>query len=198
MCSHSQTHTSFSWLFTAHRRLISDLLTSHIRLSESHFLPLSLSLHHAVLRPARSSRSSILLLHACFLLSAPHSSSFGSFSFRPACTSSTHPPLRPWSPPPSPIAVLTPVRNSSSSLSSHVSSEAANVGSLLILADGMVVEHADDFYRMQVSGTAATVDRFYLNLSWLMKTKMFTFTYHDRRLAPPPPASAPPTQHPPR
>ncbi|KAM7421851.1 hypothetical protein PAMA_010079 [Pampus argenteus] len=52
----------------------------------------------------------------------------------------------------SPIAVLTPVRNSSSSLSSHNSSETGNVGSLLILADGMVVEHPEDFYRMQVSG----------------------------------------------
>lgn len=54
-------------------------------------------------------------------------------------------------PPPSPIAVLTPVRNSSSSLSSHNSSEMGNVGNLLILADGMVVEHPEDFYRMQVS-----------------------------------------------
>uniref|UniRef100_A0A3Q4GV87 Dedicator of cytokinesis 3 n=1 Tax=Neolamprologus brichardi TaxID=32507 RepID=A0A3Q4GV87_NEOBR len=51
----------------------------------------------------------------------------------------------------SPIAVLTPVRNSSSSLSSHNSSEMGNVGNLLILADGMVVEHPEDFYRMQVS-----------------------------------------------
>uniref|UniRef100_A0A8D2ZVG5 Dedicator of cytokinesis 3 n=1 Tax=Scophthalmus maximus TaxID=52904 RepID=A0A8D2ZVG5_SCOMX len=49
-----------------------------------------------------------------------------------------------------PIAVLTPVRNSSSSLSSHNSSEMGNVGNLLILADGMVVEHPEDFYRMQV------------------------------------------------
>uniref|UniRef100_A0A8D3EC76 Dedicator of cytokinesis 3 n=1 Tax=Scophthalmus maximus TaxID=52904 RepID=A0A8D3EC76_SCOMX len=49
----------------------------------------------------------------------------------------------------SPIAVLTPVRNSSSSLSSHNSSEMGNVGNLLILADGMVVEHPEDFYRMQ-------------------------------------------------
>lgn len=54
-------------------------------------------------------------------------------------------------PPPSPVAVLTPVRNSSSSLSSHNSSEMGNVGNLLILADGMVVEHPEDFYRMQVS-----------------------------------------------
>uniref|UniRef100_A0A3Q2QWG8 Dedicator of cytokinesis 3 n=1 Tax=Fundulus heteroclitus TaxID=8078 RepID=A0A3Q2QWG8_FUNHE len=46
-----------------------------------------------------------------------------------------------------PIAVLTPVRISSPSLSSN-SSEAGN---LLILADGMVVEHPEDFYRMQVS-----------------------------------------------
>uniref|UniRef100_A0A3B4GVY5 Dedicator of cytokinesis protein 3-like n=1 Tax=Pundamilia nyererei TaxID=303518 RepID=A0A3B4GVY5_9CICH len=51
----------------------------------------------------------------------------------------------------SPVAVLTPVRNSSSSLSSHNSSEMGNVGNLLILADGMVVEHPEDFYRMQVS-----------------------------------------------
>uniref|UniRef100_M4A6E5 Dedicator of cytokinesis 3 n=1 Tax=Xiphophorus maculatus TaxID=8083 RepID=M4A6E5_XIPMA len=47
----------------------------------------------------------------------------------------------------SPIAVLTPVRISSPSLSSN-SSEAGN---LLILADGVVVEHPEDFYRMQVS-----------------------------------------------
>uniref|UniRef100_A0A7N6AAR4 Dedicator of cytokinesis 3 n=1 Tax=Anabas testudineus TaxID=64144 RepID=A0A7N6AAR4_ANATE len=52
-----------------------------------------------------------------------------------------------------PIAVLTPVRNSSSSLSSQTSSEMGNVGNLLILADGMVVEHPEDFYRMQVSGS---------------------------------------------
>ncbi|XP_034389183.1 LOW QUALITY PROTEIN: dedicator of cytokinesis protein 3 [Cyclopterus lumpus] len=46
----------------------------------------------------------------------------------------------------SPIAVLTPVR-SSSSLSSHTSSEVG--GGLLLLADGVVVEHPEDFYRMQ-------------------------------------------------
>lgn len=63
------------------------------------------------------------------------------------------PTTRPWFSPPSPIAVLTPVRNSSSSLSSHTSSETGNVGSLLILADGMVVEHPEDFYRMQVSAS---------------------------------------------
>uniref|UniRef100_A0A3Q1GSH4 Dedicator of cytokinesis 3 n=1 Tax=Acanthochromis polyacanthus TaxID=80966 RepID=A0A3Q1GSH4_9TELE len=39
------------------------------------------------------------------------------------------------------------IRNSSSSLSSHNSSE---MGNLLILADGVVVEHPEDFYRMQV------------------------------------------------
>uniref|UniRef100_A0A3B5B239 Dedicator of cytokinesis protein 3-like n=1 Tax=Stegastes partitus TaxID=144197 RepID=A0A3B5B239_9TELE len=50
----------------------------------------------------------------------------------------------------SPVAVLTLVRNSSSSLSSHNSSEMGNVGNLLILADGMVVEHPEDFYRMQL------------------------------------------------
>lgn len=52
--------------------------------------------------------------------------------------------------PNSPIAVLTPVR-SSSSLSSQTSSETANIGNLLILADGMVVENPEDFYRMQAS-----------------------------------------------
>uniref|UniRef100_A0A3Q3LP42 Dedicator of cytokinesis protein 3-like n=1 Tax=Mastacembelus armatus TaxID=205130 RepID=A0A3Q3LP42_9TELE len=51
----------------------------------------------------------------------------------------------------SPVAVLTPARNSSSSLSSQISSESGNVGNLLILADGVVVEHPEDFYRMQVS-----------------------------------------------
>uniref|UniRef100_A0A8C4NS59 Dedicator of cytokinesis protein 3 n=1 Tax=Dicentrarchus labrax TaxID=13489 RepID=A0A8C4NS59_DICLA len=57
----------------------------------------------------------------------------------------------------SPIAVLTPVRNSSSSLSSHNSSETGNVGSLLILADGMVVEHPEDFYRMQASPSSSSL-----------------------------------------
>ncbi|XP_039653721.1 dedicator of cytokinesis protein 3-like isoform X12 [Perca fluviatilis] len=55
------------------------------------------------------------------------------------------------------IAVLTPVRNSSSSLSSHNSSETGNVGSLLILADGMVVEHPEDFYRMQASPSSSSL-----------------------------------------
>lgn len=179
---------------TSHQRS-----SAHIQLSEIHFLPLSLSLHHTVLHPAHF----FSLFHHftsrtfCCFGSAPRSPRLVLFPFGPTCTSSTHPSLRPWSPPPSPIAVLTPVRNSSSSLSSHVSSETANVGSLLILADGMVVEHAEDFYRMQVSGTAGTVD-ILLDLSWLMQTKMFTLTYHDCRQAPPPPASAPPTQRPPR
>ncbi|XP_060897702.1 dedicator of cytokinesis protein 3-like [Labrus mixtus] len=57
----------------------------------------------------------------------------------------------------SPIAVLTPVRNSSSSLSSHNSSETGNVGSLLILADGMVVENPEDFYRMQASPSSSSL-----------------------------------------
>ncbi|XP_071397718.1 dedicator of cytokinesis protein 3-like, partial [Centroberyx affinis] len=57
----------------------------------------------------------------------------------------------------SPIAVLTPVRNSSSSLSSHNSSETGNVGNLLILADGMVVEHPEDFYRMQASPSSSSL-----------------------------------------
>ncbi|XP_035768450.1 dedicator of cytokinesis protein 3-like [Neolamprologus brichardi] len=57
----------------------------------------------------------------------------------------------------SPIAVLTPVRNSSSSLSSHNSSEMGNVGNLLILADGMVVEHPEDFYRMQASLSSSSL-----------------------------------------
>uniref|UniRef100_A0AAX7TPX1 Dedicator of cytokinesis 3 n=1 Tax=Astatotilapia calliptera TaxID=8154 RepID=A0AAX7TPX1_ASTCA len=53
--------------------------------------------------------------------------------------------------------VLTPVRNSSSSLSSHNSSEMGNVGNLLILADGMVVEHPEDFYRMQASLSSSSL-----------------------------------------
>nr|XP_043879419.1 dedicator of cytokinesis protein 3-like [Solea senegalensis] len=57
----------------------------------------------------------------------------------------------------SPIAVLTPVRNSSSSLSSHNSSEMGNVGNLLILADGVVVEHPEDFYRMQPSPSSSSL-----------------------------------------
>ncbi|XP_072307878.1 dedicator of cytokinesis protein 3 isoform X5 [Eucyclogobius newberryi] len=56
----------------------------------------------------------------------------------------------------SPIAVLTPVR-SSSSLSSQTSSEAGNMGNLLILADGMVVEHPEDFYRMQASPSSSSL-----------------------------------------
>ncbi|XP_053723434.1 dedicator of cytokinesis protein 3-like isoform X2 [Synchiropus splendidus] len=52
----------------------------------------------------------------------------------------------------SPVAILTPVRNPS--LSSHHLSEAGN---LLILADGMVVEHGDDFYRMQASPSSSSL-----------------------------------------
>lgn len=98
-------------------------------------------------------------------------------------------------PPPSPIAVLTPVRNSSSSLSSHNSSETGTVGSLLILADGMVVEHPEDFYRMQVSADLHCQAS--KQTLWLVQ-----LTYYDNilicRQAPPPPALAPPTQRPPR
>ncbi|XP_054866952.1 dedicator of cytokinesis protein 3-like isoform X4 [Amphiprion ocellaris] len=54
----------------------------------------------------------------------------------------------------SPVAVLTLVRNSSSSLSSHNSSE---MGNLLILADAMVVEHPEDFYRMQASPSSSSL-----------------------------------------
>lgn len=197
MCSHSQTHTPFSSLFTARRRLISDLLLTSNSLKFIFFLSLCLSISPSSVLHALLALPSSYFTHVLVFWFGSTFSSFGSFSFRPTCTSSTHPSLRPWSPPPSPVAVLTPARNSSSSLSSHVSSETANVGSLLILADGMVVEHAEDFYRMQVSRTTGTAD-ILLDLSWLMKTKMFTFTYHDCRLAPPPPASAPPTQHPPR
>lgn len=35
-----------------------------------------------------------------------------------------------------------------------MSSETGNAGSLLILADGMLVENPEDFYHMQVSGFA--------------------------------------------
>lgn len=193
----ADTHTFFIALHrssTSHQRS-----SAHIQLSEIHFLPLSLcvSITPSSVLHTLFALPSFCLTHVLVFWFGSTFSSLGSFSFRPACTSSTPPSLRPWLPPPSPIAVLTPVRNSSSSLSSHVSSETANVGSLLILADGMVVEHAEDFYRMQVSRTTRTVD-ILLDLSWLMKTKMFTFTCHDCRLAPPPPASAPPTQHPPR
>ncbi|XP_061582994.1 dedicator of cytokinesis protein 3-like isoform X7 [Cololabis saira] len=54
----------------------------------------------------------------------------------------------------SPIAVLTPVRISSPSLSSHNSSE---TGNLVILADGMVMEHPEDFYRMQASPSSSSL-----------------------------------------
>lgn len=60
----TDTHT---FLMALHRSPTPHLRSSaHIQLSEIHFLPLSLSLHHTVLRPARSSRSSVILLHACF------------------------------------------------------------------------------------------------------------------------------------
>uniref|UniRef100_A0A8C9RII5 Dedicator of cytokinesis 3 n=1 Tax=Scleropages formosus TaxID=113540 RepID=A0A8C9RII5_SCLFO len=47
----------------------------------------------------------------------------------------------------SPLNLLGSVRHSTSSLSSHTSSE---TGNLVILTDGMVVEHPEDIYRMQV------------------------------------------------
>ncbi|KAL4655684.1 dedicator of cytokinesis protein 3 isoform X1 [Arapaima gigas] len=47
----------------------------------------------------------------------------------------------------SPLNLLGSVRHSTSSLSSHTSSE---TGNLVILTDGMVVEHPEDLYRMQV------------------------------------------------
>uniref|UniRef100_A0A8C7NF24 Dedicator of cytokinesis 3 n=1 Tax=Oncorhynchus mykiss TaxID=8022 RepID=A0A8C7NF24_ONCMY len=47
----------------------------------------------------------------------------------------------------SPLNLLGSIRHSSSSLSSHTSSETNN---LVILTDGMVVEHPEDVYRMQV------------------------------------------------
>uniref|UniRef100_A0A8K9VDC8 Dedicator of cytokinesis 3 n=1 Tax=Oncorhynchus mykiss TaxID=8022 RepID=A0A8K9VDC8_ONCMY len=46
----------------------------------------------------------------------------------------------------SPLNLLGSIRHSSSSLSSHTSSETNN---LVILTDGMVVEHPEDVYRMQ-------------------------------------------------
>ncbi|KAK9529731.1 hypothetical protein VZT92_013806 [Zoarces viviparus] len=55
----------------------------------------------------------------------------------------------------SPIALLTAVPPPS--LSSHPSSEAAPVGSLLILSDGVVVEHPEDFYRMQASPSSSSL-----------------------------------------
>ncbi|XP_035518551.1 dedicator of cytokinesis protein 3-like [Morone saxatilis] len=39
----------------------------------------------------------------------------------------------------------------------HRHSETGNVGSLLILADGMVVEHPEDFYRMQASPSSSSL-----------------------------------------
>lgn len=123
--------------------------------------PLSLSLHGLCLNSCVALIPN-KLLHACFgccllfLGCTLHGSSLSPPSppsLLPPSLSPLLPTIPPWFPPPSPIAVLTPVRNSSSSLSSHNSSETGNVGSLLILADGMVVEHPEDFYRMQVSGS---------------------------------------------
>ncbi|XP_068598199.1 dedicator of cytokinesis protein 3 [Brachionichthys hirsutus] len=56
----------------------------------------------------------------------------------------------------SPAAALTPVRTSSS-LSSRSSSETGNVGSLLLLADGVMMENPDDFYRMQASPSSSSL-----------------------------------------
>lgn len=144
--------------------IFSRLLTSHcLKLSFCFSLSLSLrlSLHPASrFLHGRFSLVPTISLHASFgfpaaLCTAPRwvllVSSLPDPSTPPSAVLS---PTRPWFPPPSPIAVLTPVRNSSSSsLSSHNSSEAGNVGSLLILADRVVVETPEDFYRMQVSGS---------------------------------------------
>lgn len=130
-----------------------------IHQSFSHSLSLSPSitpscvslLARSHLPPAHVFATCMFWLFGCFLLS-PWSVPFPSFlpPLLPPSLSCPHPIICPWFPPPSPIAVLAPVRNSSSSLSSHHSSETGNVGSLLILADGVVVEHPEDFYRMQV------------------------------------------------
>ncbi|KAJ8358994.1 hypothetical protein SKAU_G00155190 [Synaphobranchus kaupii] len=54
----------------------------------------------------------------------------------------------------SPLNLLGSVRHSSSSLSSHTSSEAGN---LLILTDGVVLEHPEDLYRMQPSPSSSSL-----------------------------------------
>ncbi|XP_036386758.1 dedicator of cytokinesis protein 3 isoform X6 [Megalops cyprinoides] len=54
----------------------------------------------------------------------------------------------------SPLNLLGSVRHSSSSLSSHTSSE---TGNLVILTDGMVVEHPEDLYRMQPSPSSSSL-----------------------------------------
>ncbi|XP_062315888.1 dedicator of cytokinesis protein 3-like [Osmerus eperlanus] len=51
-------------------------------------------------------------------------------------------------------SLLASVRQSSSSLSSHSSSE---TGNLLILTDGLVLEHPEDFYRMQPSPSSSSL-----------------------------------------
>ncbi|XP_035244115.1 dedicator of cytokinesis protein 3 isoform X7 [Anguilla anguilla] len=54
----------------------------------------------------------------------------------------------------SPLNLIGSVRQSSSSLSSHTSSEAGN---LLILTDGAVLEHPEDLYRMQPSPSSSSL-----------------------------------------
>ncbi|KAI1891183.1 hypothetical protein AGOR_G00162330 [Albula goreensis] len=54
----------------------------------------------------------------------------------------------------SPLNLLGSARHSSSSLSSHTSSEPGN---LVILTDGMVVEHPEELYRMQPSPSSSSL-----------------------------------------
>ncbi|XP_066526496.1 dedicator of cytokinesis protein 3 isoform X4 [Hoplias malabaricus] len=54
----------------------------------------------------------------------------------------------------SPLNLLGSIRHSSSSLSSHTSSE---TGNLLILTDGMLLEHPEDLYRMQPSPSTSSL-----------------------------------------
>ncbi|XP_049327827.1 dedicator of cytokinesis protein 3 isoform X9 [Astyanax mexicanus] len=54
----------------------------------------------------------------------------------------------------SPLSLLSSIRHSSSSLSSHTSSE---TGNLLILTDGMLLEHPEDLYRMQPSPSTSSL-----------------------------------------
>uniref|UniRef100_W5K9U3 Dedicator of cytokinesis 3 n=1 Tax=Astyanax mexicanus TaxID=7994 RepID=W5K9U3_ASTMX len=71
-----------------------------------------------------------------------------------------------------PLSLLSSIRHSSSSLSSHTSSE---TGNLLILTDGMLLEHPEDLYRMQVSpntlltiGSPSLPDKYRHNREMLM------------------------------
>uniref|UniRef100_A0A3B4D5M2 Dedicator of cytokinesis 3 n=1 Tax=Pygocentrus nattereri TaxID=42514 RepID=A0A3B4D5M2_PYGNA len=63
------------------------------------------------------------------------------------------------------LNLLGSIRHSSTSLSSHTSSE---TGNLLILTDGMLLEHPEDLYRMQVIGSPSLPDKYRHNREMLM------------------------------